>query len=82
MYDLSSLGTHIIEGAQYCLTCNGYCTSVDDFSEDLLSAHESEVDRMRGFYQDNKEIFELLEKRDKLWQQQLELDVRNKVVFP
>ena len=48
----------------------------DDFSEDLLSAHESEVDRIRGFHQDNKEIFELLEKREKLWQQQLELEVR------
>lgn len=50
----------------------------DDFSEDLLSAHESELDRMRGFYQDNKDIFELLEKRDRLWQQQLELDVRSR----
>jgi protein regulator of cytokinesis 1 len=46
----------------------------DEFSEDLLSAHESELDRMRGFYQDNKEIFDLLQKRDKLWQQQVELD--------
>ncbi|CAI8041453.1 Protein regulator of cytokinesis 1 [Geodia barretti] len=46
----------------------------DEFSEDLLSAHESELDRMRGFYQDNKEIFDLLQKREKLWQQQIELD--------
>lgn len=55
--------------------------SVDDFSEDLLSAQESEVDRMKGFYQDNKDIFDLLEKRDKFRQQQVELDVRNKTLF-
>ena len=58
------------------------CSLSDDFSEDLLSAHESELDRMRGFYQDHKEIFQLLEKREKLWQQQLELDVRSWGIRP
>lgn len=53
----------------------------DDFSEDLLSAHESELDRMRGFYQDNREIFEQVQKRERLWQQQLELDVRDIHVY-
>jgi len=38
--------------------------SADDFSEDLLSAHESELDRIRGFYADNKEVFRLVEKRE------------------
>ena len=50
-------------------------TYIEEFSEDLLSAHESELDRMRGFFQDNKDIFDLLQKRDKLWQQQVDLDV-------
>ena len=48
----------------------------DDFSEELLSAHESELDRMKGFYQDNLEVFQMIRKRDKLWHQQLDLDVR------
>ena len=56
-----------------CVVC---VCGADEFSEDLLSAHESEVDRMKGFYQDNREIFELLQKRQKLWQQQTDLDVR------
>lgn len=50
--------------------------TLDEFGEDLLSAHESELDRMRGIYQDNKDIFDLLQKRDKFWEQQIELDVR------
>jgi len=41
--------------------------SADDFSEDLLSVHESELDRIRGFYADNKEVFRLVEKRESLW---------------
>ena len=66
-----------------CSSLNDACTNQcpDEFSEDLLSAHESELDRMRGFYQDNKEIFDLLQKRDKLWQQQVELDVRTKTLL-
>ena len=51
------------------------CSLSEDFSEDLLSAHESELDRMRGFYKDNKDVFEMVEKRQKLWNQQMEMDV-------
>ena len=61
----------------YNIICVPLSLLSDAFSEDLLSAHESEIDRMRGFYKDNKEIFELVEKRHKLWEQQLELDVRS-----
>jgi protein regulator of cytokinesis 1 len=46
------------------------------FDDDLLSAHESELDRMRGFYHDNTEIFELVKKREDLYQQYLEMEVR------
>ena len=51
------------------------CSLSEDFSDDLLSAHESELDRMRGFYKDNKDVFEMVEKRQKLWNQQMEMDV-------
>ena len=47
----------------------------DDYTDDMLSAHESELDRMRGFYQDNQDIFKLMEKRENLWKKFLELEV-------
>ena len=49
------------------------CT--DEFCEDMLSAHESELDRMRGFYTDNKDIFRLVEKRENLWNKMQEFEV-------
>ncbi|KYN19948.1 Protein regulator of cytokinesis 1 [Trachymyrmex cornetzi] len=36
------------------------------FTEDLLSLHELEVERLRKFYNDNRTIFELLEQRENL----------------
>ena len=48
---------------------------VDEFTDDYLSAHESELDRMRGFYADNVEVFKLVEKRETLWKQKLEMEV-------
>ena len=30
---------------------------------------------MRGFYADNNEIFKLVEKRESLWEQKIEMDV-------
>ena len=47
----------------------------DEFTDDSLSAHESELDKMRGFYADNNEIFKLIEKRESLWEQKIEMDV-------
>ena len=49
----------------------------DDYTDDLLSAHESELDRMRGFYKDNEDVFKLVEKRENLWKKFLELEVSN-----
>ena len=52
------------------------CLNVtDEFSEDMLSAHESELDRMRGFYADNKDVFRLVEKRENLWNKMQEFEV-------
>lgn len=47
----------------------------DEYTEDVLSAHESELDRMRGFYSDNADLFKLVEKRQSLWGQKLEFEV-------
>lgn len=43
------------------------------YTEDLLTLHELEVERMQKFYETNKEIFALLEKRESLWSKMLEL---------
>ena len=47
----------------------------DDYTDDLLSAHESELDRMRGFYKDNEDVYKLVQKRENLWKTFLELEV-------
>lgn len=44
------------------------------FDDDLLSAHESELDRMRGFHHDNLDIFQLVKKREGLYKQYLEIE--------
>ena len=46
-----------------------------DFNDDLLSAHESELDRMRGFHSDNREVFKLVEKRESLWRRYEDFEV-------
>jgi protein regulator of cytokinesis 1 len=48
----------------------------EEIDDDALSAHESELDRMRGFYADNSEIFKLIEKRESLWQRKIDMDMR------
>jgi protein regulator of cytokinesis 1 len=48
----------------------------DDYTDDLLSAHESELDRMRGFYKDNEDVYKLVQKRENLWKKFIELEVR------
>lgn len=47
----------------------------DDYIDDLLSAHESELDRMRGFYKDNVDVYKLVQKRENLWKKFTELEV-------
>lgn len=54
----------------------------DDYSDDMLSAHESELDRMKGFLKDNVDVFKLVQKRENLWSKFLELEVGdNKAEF-
>ena len=48
---------------------------LDDFSDDALSAHESELDKMKGFYEDHKDIFKLIDKREEMWSKMLQFEV-------
>jgi len=47
----------------------------DDYSDDALSAHESELDKMKGFYEDHKDIFKLIDKREEMWLKMLQFEV-------
>ncbi len=41
----------------------------DDYRDDILGDLESELDRMNGFYRDNEELFQKVEKRETMWAQ-------------
>ncbi len=47
----------------------------DSYGEDVLGDLESELDRMNGFYRDNKDLFQKVEKREKMWTHYQELVV-------
>ncbi|XP_015187288.1 PREDICTED: protein regulator of cytokinesis 1-like [Polistes dominula] len=46
------------------------------YTNDLLTLHELEVDKVRKYYETNKIIFNLLEEREKLWTKMKELEHR------
>ncbi|XP_033230675.1 protein regulator of cytokinesis 1-like isoform X2 [Belonocnema kinseyi] len=46
------------------------------YTEDLLTLHELEAEKLRKFYKTNKKIFDLLEERETLWEKMKELDQR------
>ncbi|KAK2580422.1 hypothetical protein KPH14_006172 [Odynerus spinipes] len=46
------------------------------YTEDLLTLHKLEVDKVRKFYDTNRSIFELIEERENLWSQMNELEHR------
>ncbi|KAF5270237.1 hypothetical protein FQA39_LY08451 [Lamprigera yunnana] len=46
----------------------------DAYSEDLLSIHDMEIAKLKSFYNDNSDIFNLLNKRTELWNRMRELE--------
>ncbi|XP_023336270.1 protein regulator of cytokinesis 1 [Eurytemora carolleeae] len=49
-----------------------------DFSEALLEAHETEVARLKTYYEDHKELFLKVSKRQEVWNKFMELERRAK----
>ncbi|XP_065183072.1 protein regulator of cytokinesis 1-like [Sycon ciliatum] len=45
----------------------------DDFTEELLTLHEAELVRLKTFAADNSNLYQLVERRDKLWHRLQEL---------
>ncbi|XP_034945183.1 protein regulator of cytokinesis 1-like [Chelonus insularis] len=42
------------------------------YNEDTLKLHELEVEKLKWFYESNQKLFELLDKRDEMWEQNKE----------
>lgn len=47
-----------------------------DFNEDVLELHELEVNKLKNFYENNRDIFQLADQRAQLWEQMHELEER------
>lgn len=45
-----------------------------NFSEEALAIHEHQVDVMRNYYQENSEMFKLVEKRESMWKKLLQFE--------
>ena len=50
--------------------------NADMYDENALGEHESELDRMKGFYRDHIDLLKLITKREDLWKKMLEAEAR------
>lgn len=48
---------------------------LDNFTEELLALHEHQVEVMKNYYDENKDIFKLVEKRETLFKTMEEFEV-------
>ena len=48
---------------------------LDNFTEELLALHEHQVEVMKNYYEENKEIFKLVERREALFKTMEEFEV-------
>ena len=48
---------------------------LENFTEDLLAIHEHQVEVMKNYYEENKTIFKLVEKREALFKTMEEFEV-------
>ena len=49
-----------------------------EFNEELLERHEQEVAKMKGYFEENKELFTKVSQRQQVWGQFMELERRKK----
>ena len=48
---------------------------LENYTEELLSIHEYQVEVMKNYYEENKNIFKLVEKREALFKTMEEFEV-------
>ncbi|CAH1384884.1 hypothetical protein MTP99_004429 [Tenebrio molitor] len=49
----------------------------DCYNEDLFELHEREIEKWKGYYEENRELFVSLNEYKKLWQEHLELELNS-----
>ena len=54
---------------------------LDVYTEETLADHEHQVASMKSYYNDNKELFKLVDKREALWKKKIEFEVLSNSVF-
>ncbi len=47
----------------------------EDYGEELLATHDNEVQKMKQLYEDNRNMFEKVAKRQQLWEDYLAFEV-------
>ena len=50
--------------------------TTDVFDDEALALHEHQVQVMNNYYNENKKIFKLIEKREASWQNKMDFEVR------
>ena len=70
-----SLHQHLQVRTVHVTSINIITCLSDDYSDDALSAHESELDKMKGFFEDHKDVFRLIDKREEMWSKMLQFEV-------
>lgn len=48
--------------------------SIDEYDDNVLEAHEREVQRLKQLYNSNAQIYKAIEKRQAMWARYLELE--------
>ena len=48
----------------------------ENYTEESLNLHEHQIRILRGFYEENKAIFKLVEKREMMWKRLMEFEVK------
>lgn len=51
------------------------CFFLEDFTEELLSLHDAEIQRLKQHYEDHKELFDGVQQWEESWRLFLELEV-------
>merc|ERR1712048_1442900 len=46
----------------------------DEFTEEMLLDHEHQVTTLKNYFEENKEIFKLAEKRERLWKEKIDFE--------
>lgn len=47
----------------------------ENLTEELLTEHQNEIQKMKNYYDQHKELFEKVTRRQKLWREFLDLEV-------